>query len=147
MVYSVLFLQIIYTQKISVPADLDFYNIELLPKYTDVPPYTVTRADFTITLSDGVVIDAVKFIPQSTPPAGGWPTVIMVHGYGNNKETLAGFCQSQAAYGYYTMTFSMRGQGNSTGLSNLISRTEAQDFIQIVNWVKSDAVNGSNPCG
>jgi predicted acyl esterase len=105
----------------------------------------VQRTDFTITLRDGVIIDALKFVPQGTAPAGGWPTVIMVHGYGDNKETLAGFCQAQAEYGYYTMTFSMRGQGNSGGLSNLISTTEAQDMIEIANWVKSDSVNGSNP--
>jgi len=103
------------------------------------------RTDFNITLNDGVIIDALKFVPVGIPPAGGWPTVIMVHGYGDNKETLANFCRAQAEYGYYTMTFSMRGQGNSGGLSNLISRTEAQDFIQIVNSVKGDAPNGSNP--
>jgi predicted acyl esterase len=124
---------------------LENYNFQLLPKNTDVSAVPVQRTDFTITLRDGVIIDALKFVPQGTAPAGGWPTVIMVHGYGDNKETLAGFCQAQAEYGYYTMTFSMRGQGNSGGLSNLISTTEAQDMIEIANWVKSDSVNGSNP--
>jgi len=133
-----------FSQQIDIPANLDNY-IPQIPKNTDTPPFTVTRTDFTITLRDGVLIDAVKFIPVGTIPSGGWPTVIMVHGYGNNKETLAGFCQSQASYGYYTMTFSMRGQGNSGGLSNLISRTEAMDMVEIVNWVKGDASHGSNP--
>jgi predicted acyl esterase len=69
----------------------------------------------------------------------------MVHGYGDNKETLAGFCHDQAQYGYYTSTFSVRGQGNSGGLSNLISITEAQDLIEYVSAIKRDSVNGSNP--
>jgi predicted acyl esterase len=36
----------------------------------------------------------------------------------------------------------MRGQGNSGGLSNLISITEAQDLIEFVNYVKHDQSSG-----
>ncbi|RPI18095.1 MAG: T9SS C-terminal target domain-containing protein [Ignavibacteriae bacterium] len=132
---------------IRIPRNLDKYNFPNLPKYN--PHHNDAaqplRVDFTITLRDGVIIDAVKFIPRGAVPVGGWPTVIMVHGYGNEKETIAKFCFDQAVFGYYTMTFSVRGQGHSGGLSNLISRTEAMDFIEIVNWVKADSVNGANP--
>lgn len=119
----------------------------LLPRVTDSPgPDSVVRTDFTITLRDGVIIDALKFVPlRTTPPAGGYLTVIMVHGYGDNKNTLAGFCHDQATYGYYTMSFSVRGQGVSGGLSNLISDDEALDLLEIIQWVKNDSVNGSNP--
>lgn len=117
---------------------------KLLPSQTS-SVYSVQRTDFTITMRDGVIIDCLKYVPIATPPQGGWLTVIMHHGYGDNKETLAEFCRLQAEYGYYTMTFSVRGQGNSTGLSNLISTLEADDLIEIVNWVKADSVNGSNP--
>lgn len=105
----------------------------------------VVRTNFTITMRDGVIIDCLKYVPVDPAPQGGWPTVIMHHGYGDNKETLAEFCRLQAEYGYYTMTFSVRGQGLSGGLSNLISITEAEDLKEIVNWVKADSVNGSNP--
>ncbi|HMT10923.1 MAG TPA: CocE/NonD family hydrolase, partial [Ignavibacteria bacterium] len=116
----------------------------LLPKITD-DLLTVTRTDFTITMRDGVIIDCLKYIPNASAPAGGWPTVIMHHRYGDHKETLADFCRAQAEYGYYTMTFSVRGQGLSGGQSNLISTLEADDLIEIVNWVKRDSVNGSSP--
>ena len=43
------------------------------------------------------------------------------------------------------MTFSVRGQGLSGGLSNLISDTEALDLLEIIQWVKNDSINGSNP--
>ncbi len=119
--------------------------LKLLPKYTNQDALPVTRIDFTVTLRDGTILDALKFIPQGTPPAGGWPTVVFVHGYGDNKETLAGFAAAQAEYGYYTTTFSMRGQGHSTGLSNLISTTEAQDMIEFINFIKQDTPNGINP--
>jgi predicted acyl esterase len=124
----------------------DYGYLKLLPRYnnkTDAIP--VIRTDFQVVLRDGTVLDALKFIPDSVPPVGGWPTVIFVHGYGDNKETLAGFAQAQAEYGYYTATFSMRGQGNSTGLSNLISSVEAQDMIEFVTAIKNDSANGSSP--
>ncbi len=123
----------------------NYDSFKLLPKYSDAPSVPVTRVDFTVTLRDGTILDALKFIPQGTPPSGGWPTVVFVHGYGDNKETLAGFAKSQAEYGYYTTTFSMRGQGHSTGLSNLISNIEAQDMIEFINYIKQDTPNGINP--
>ncbi len=130
----------------------DYKYLKLLPRYdnngfnqTDAGLDSVTRYDFTIVLRDGTILDGLKFIPVGAPPTGGWPTVIFVHGYGDNKETLAGFAKAQAQYGYYTTTFSMRGQGHSTGLSNLISSIEAQDMIEFVTAVKRDSVNGSNP--
>lgn len=123
----------------------NYEYLKLLPKYDNAPLDSVVRTDFTVVLRDGTILDALKYVPVRTMPAGGWPTVIFVHGYGDNKEILAGFAKSQAEFGYYTATFSMRGQGNSTGLSNLISSIEAQDMIEFVNAVKRDSINGSNP--
>ena len=121
----------------------------LLPKVSqqDNPgPDTVTRTDFLVQMRDGVTIDCLKYVPvRTTPPAGGYFTVIMVHGYGDNKNTLANFAHDQATYGYYVMTFSVRGQGFSGGLSNLISDVEALDLLELIQWVKNDSLNGSNP--
>lgn len=129
----------------SKPKNLNSWTpSHLLPLQYD-NPFTVQRTDFTITMRDGVIIDCLKYVPLDAAPVGGWPTVIMHHGYGDHKETLAEFCRAQAEYGYYTMTFSVRGQGLSGGLSNLISTLEADDLIEIVNWVKADSVNGSGP--
>lgn len=143
-----------YTQNHNYRQNLakeQYKHLRLLPRYENNNFVygrgldSVTRFDFTVKLRDGVILDGLKYIPEGTPPAGGWPTVIFVHGYGDNKETLAGFAKAQAQYGYYTTTFSMRGQGNSTGLSNLISSIEAQDMIEFVASVKSDSTNGSDP--
>ena len=132
-------------QRLNRPTSFDTWNLPLLPSYSDASIDSVIRTDFTVTLRDGVVMDCVKFIPYASAPAGGWPTVIMVHGYGDNKETLTGFCRAQAVYGYYTMTYSVRGQGNSGGLSNLISNTEMLDLLEIINYVKADTLSGANP--
>jgi predicted acyl esterase len=133
--------------KIHRHGPLNSYNFHLLPRviHGDNMLDSVVRTDFTIVMNDGTIIDALKFVPVTPAPSGGWPTVMMVHGYGDSKETLAHFCKAQAEYGYYTMSFSFRGQGNSTGLSNLISSVEVNDFIQIVNWVRNDSLNGSDP--
>jgi predicted acyl esterase len=139
----------VYTSPIvKRPANFDKWNLPMLPpspSFTGPGPDSVTRYDFKVTMSDGKKMDCLKYIPVGTPPAGGWPTVMMVHGYGDNKNTLADFCHDQASYGYYTFTYSVRGQGASQGLSNLISTTEMQDLLQLINWVKNDSVNGSCP--
>ena len=123
------------------------YRFPVLPKVAsphDNGQYTVIKVDFTITLRDNVILDCSKFYPSESNPylPLGYPAVIMCHGYGDRKETLAGFANAQASYGYVTYTYSMRGQGNSGGLSNLISLTEAQDLIEFVNYVKHDQTSG-----
>ncbi len=134
-----------HAQRLKRPASFDTWNLPLLPSYSDNPIDSVIRTDFTVTMRDGVIMDCIKFVPNGVAPVGGWPTVMMVHGYGDNKETLAGFCRAQAEYGYYTMTYSIRGQGNSGGLSNLISNTEMLDLLEIINYVKADTLSGAAP--
>lgn len=129
-------------ENINIPGGINSWKPNYLPGAPGDNPYTAVKTDFTITMRDGIVIDCLKWIPDAPAPAGGWPTVIMVHGYGDHKGTLSEFCRMQAEYGYYTMTFSVRGQGLSGGLSNLISRTEAMDLQEIVNFVRNDTANG-----
>lgn len=125
------------------------FNLPRLPdvnsffNYTPDNPMNTIKQDFTIALRDGVILDATKFFPSDANPylPNGYPVVIMVHGYGDRKETLENFATSQSSYGYVVYTYSVRGQGNSGGLSNLISRTEALDLIELVNYVKHDNVN------
>jgi len=127
--------------------DFNFNQFRMLPS-PPVPeldaPYSVIKQDFTITLRDNVIMDCAKFYPSTSNPylPNGYPTVIMVHGYGDRKETLEGFASAQASYNYVVYTYSVRGQGNSGGLSNLISTTEAQDLIELVNYIRTDFSTG-----
>lgn len=136
-----------YTQEVNIkiPKNLDRYEFKLLPPYKnnliDLP---IISEDFTLILRDNVNLDCSKFYPVGPNPSlpNGYPVVIMLHGYGDRKETLEGFARAQAAFGYVVYTYSMRGQGNSGGLSNLISTTEAEDLVEFVNFVRTDFGTG-----
>lgn len=108
------------------------------------PDFPVTRVDFFLTLTDGTVLDCTKFIPTGTPPAGGWPCVVVTHGFGLDKYSELDDAQSLAQDGFYSMVYSMRGQGISTGQSNLISTLEMNDLIQVVQYVRADANTNDN---
>lgn len=97
----------------------------------------VSRIDFKLNLEDGVVLDCSKFIPQ-TAKAEKFPAVIFLHGFGGSKNDVIPFAENLAKKQYYTFAFSMRGQGKSTGESNLISRTEMNDLIQVIEYVKKE---------
>lgn len=133
-----------YTQ--SKGKNLEKYEFTKLP-YVPKPDralYNIIKNDFYVLLRDGVYMDCSKFYPDTSNPylPNGYPTVIMVHGYGDRKETLENFALAQAQYGYCVYTYSVRGQGNSGGLSNLMSRTEALDLMEFVNYVKQDFSSG-----
>src|SRR5690606_6512740 len=128
-----------YAQKrvMPKPPKVDRYEFKLLPPVVETAnvDYTVIKEDFTITLRDGVLMDCSKFYPSepNTCRPNGYPVVVMVNGYGDKKETLEHFASAQAQYNYVVYTYSVRGQGNSGGLSNLMSTLEAYDLIELVD--------------
>jgi predicted acyl esterase len=108
---------------------------------------TFTRVDFMLTLSDGVKLDCSKYIPNGTPPSGGWPVIIVTHGYGLSKYSEMTEAESHASNGYYSFVYSMRGQGISEGQSNFISSIEANDLKQVVAYIKGDANTNDGAIG
>ena len=130
------------------PPKVDRYDFRTLPSPVPVAntDYIVIKEDFTIVLRDGVVMDCSKFYP-SEPNIylpDGYPIVLMVHGYGDSKLTLEGFASGQAQYNYISYTYSVRGQGNSGGLSNLMSIVEAEDLMELVDYIKHDNIGGDS---
>lgn len=105
--------------------------------------FPAVQTDFTLTMADGTILDCTKFTATGTPPSGGWPAMVFCHGYGGSKDEVMTDAEDLSSNGYFTICYSMRGQGESTGLSNLISTTEMYDFVSIVNYVKSQS--GINP--
>ncbi|MFZ4591308.1 MAG: alpha/beta fold hydrolase [Ignavibacteria bacterium] len=105
------------------------------------------QTDFTLTMTDGTIIDCTQFTATGTPPSGGWPAMVFCHGFGGNKDEVMTDADDLSSNGYFTICYSMRGQGESTGLTNLISTTEMNDFVAIVNYVKAQSGINANKVG
>jgi predicted acyl esterase len=109
--------------------------------------FPTTQTEFTLTMGDGTILDCTKFTASGSPPTGGWPALIVCHGYGECKEDMWSDAEDFASQGYFSVCYSMRGQGESGGLSNLISITEMNDFIAVVNYVKGLSGINANKVG
>jgi len=75
-----------------------------------------TLRDTTLTMSDDVVLDAFYVLPDTPPPAGGHPAVLLVHGFGGSKNNNTSLARSFAREGYAATAYSVRGQGASEGM-------------------------------
>jgi len=103
-------------------------------------------------MSDSVGISATYYAPAGSPPSGGWPGVIMLHGIGESRtftQNAVGMSINTIAetqlvpQGYAVLTFDARGHGQSGGLVGLDGPREVQDVRELFNWLASQAgVNG-----
>ena len=113
-----------------------------------VPAGQATAGDFTqtetkVTMSDGVRIAASYFEPKGTPPASGWPAVVLLHGLGQTRN-LSDFVNWSpnlmaqkffAPEGYAVLTFDARAHGESGGQFTLDGPRELQDLRELLAWL------------
>ncbi len=71
-------------------------------------------------LSDGLKINGLLTVPTGTPPDGGWPAIVFVHGYIPPKEyTTLGryvdYVDYLARNGFVVFKIDLRGNGDSEG--------------------------------
>nr|WP_269809390.1 alpha/beta fold hydrolase [Kineosporia rhizophila] len=64
---------------------------------------------------DEVDLDARLYLPERTPA----PAVLLAHGFGGSKLSVAADAEDLAGRGYVVLTYSARGFGNSGGLIHL----------------------------
>lgn len=98
----------------------------------------VRAEDFRITVpggpgvTDPVVLDSTLYVPPTVPA----PAVIMAHGFGGSKDSVAADARDLAAKGYVVLAYSARGFGASTGLIGLDSLDyEIPDARALVDWL------------
>lgn len=106
--------------------------------------FEITRKNFLIKLRDDVKLDCTSITPVTDKPETGFPCIVYCHGFGKNKEDNLTNAISLSKFGFVTYTYSMRGQGNSEGKSNLISRIEAQDLKEVIDFIKKDPLVDGN---
>jgi ABC-2 type transport system ATP-binding protein len=101
------------------------------------PGGTVRSEDLRIDVLDGPAgnqpqtLDATLWLPATTGPA---PAVLVAHGFGGSKDSVASEARAWAERGYVALAWSARGFGQSTGQIALNSpEYEVADARQLVD--------------
>ncbi len=83
-------------------------------------------------VTDPVVLDATVYLPANTPA----PAVIVAHGFGGSKKSVAADAEQLARDGFVALAYSARGFGASTGQIALDSLDyEVPDARAVVDWL------------
>ena len=69
--------------------------------------------------ADAVELDTTTYLP---PGGGRAPAVVLAHGFGGSKDSVADDARDLAERGYVVLTYSARGFGRSTGRSGWTTR-------------------------
>jgi predicted acyl esterase len=104
---------------------------------------SLTKLDTTVTMSDGAKLAITFYEPAGTPPAGGWPAVMMFHGIGQTRSSLdiRNWSAKNVAetylvpQGYAVLTFDARAHGQSGGMFTLDGPRELQDTRELFSWL------------
>jgi ABC-2 type transport system ATP-binding protein len=92
--------------------------------------------------ADAAELDTTLFLPASASSADPAPAIVLAHGFGGSKQSVADDARDLAGRGYVVLTYSARGFGDSTGriglndprfevadLSALLDRLAARDDV------------------
>src|SRR5689334_11704580 len=86
-------------------------------------------------MSDGAKLACSLTLPDGTPPAGGWPGVMLFHGLGGKHQELEPLAtQFLAPAGYAALACDARGHGTSEGLFGLDGPRDVQDTKELFSW-------------
>jgi predicted acyl esterase len=101
-------------------------------------PAQAGSSDVSLQMDDGVSLAATLYLPDGTPPFGGWPAVMLFHGLGGTRASMApiaeGFLVNQ---GYAVLAYDARGHGASGGLVTLDGPREMADLREAFAWLTS----------
>jgi ABC-2 type transport system ATP-binding protein len=99
------------------------------------------RVDVTIPMSDGVPLAATLYVPDGTPPAGGWPAIVFLHGLSQDRQQMNALVEGYGLTnaGYAILTFDARGHGQSGGLVGIDGPREVADVRAVRDWLAARA--------
>jgi predicted acyl esterase len=89
----------------------------------------------TLTMDDGVRIDAMLLTPVGPAPTGGWPAVMMFHGLGGSHTQLLPLAGTFREQGYAVFVPDARGHGTSGGFVTLDGPREVGDVRAEFEWL------------
>ena len=89
----------------------------------------------TIATVDGVTIDTSLYLPTKTPA----PAIMIAHGFGGSKDSVAQEAKKFQDAGYVVLTWSARGFGKSTGLISMNALNgEVADTRALLDYLAQD---------
>jgi pimeloyl-ACP methyl ester carboxylesterase len=95
-----------------------------------------TTQELTITASDGTKLACGLVLPAGSPPAGGWPGLLLFHGLGQTHAFMERIATVAAApAGFASLACDARGTGASGGTFGLDGPTEVQDARDLFAWL------------
>ncbi|MDQ3777974.1 MAG: CocE/NonD family hydrolase, partial [Actinomycetota bacterium] len=96
-----------------------------------------TRTEQFLQMGDGVQLASTLYTPDGTPPPGGWPGVLMLHGLGGNRSSMNAIAEAHLVpHGYAVLTVDARGHGASGGQSSLVGPREISDYATALQWFR-----------
>ncbi len=101
------------------------------------PAWASPVATGTVAMDDGVALSYDLYEPGGAAPAGGWPAVVVQHGLGGSKDSLASIAEVFAAQGYAALAYSARGHGASGGDVGIAGPRELADEKAMVAWLEA----------
>jgi predicted acyl esterase len=85
---------------------------------------------------DGVALRATINVPKGpVVPPDGYPAVVVLHGWGRSRSSVAPLAAVLAAHGYVTLAYDQRGWGQSGGVVDLDGPATVQDAKDSVTWL------------
>jgi predicted acyl esterase len=98
-------------------------------------PSLAQAKEVSLTMDDGVRIDAALLLPDGTPPESGWPAIMMFHGLGGSHTGLLTLAQTYLDKGFAVFAPDARGHGTSGGFVSLDGPREVADVRTEFAWL------------
>ena len=95
-----------------------------------------TPQQLTLPMSDGAQLACSLTEPDGTPPASGWPAVMLFHGLGGKHQDMEPIAtQFLAPAGYASLACDARGHGASEGQFGVDGPRDVQDTRELMTWL------------
>jgi pimeloyl-ACP methyl ester carboxylesterase len=103
----------------------------------DASGASFARQDLSIPMGDGVSLAATLYLPDSSPPAGGWPAIVFLHALAGERRSMNALAEATGFVGgdYAVLTVDARGHGQSGGLVTVAGPREVADVRAVRDWL------------
>ena len=99
--------------------------------------------------SGGIFIAGDLYEPTGVAPVGGWPALVIGHGFSFIKEALVNQGSYFARHGYATLAIDYRSFGESEGETRgqLFPLNEVEDYRNSISWLEQQSQVDANRIG